>query len=299
MLALALLLSGLVAEEADDPLVVLATVNGHPVYQSQVAREVERALQGREVSDDFRKQLEAGTLQQLINQNLVLAYLERTGKAASQQDVDLAVSRLKQELSRQEKTLEDHYDATGTDQDTLRRVLRWQISWERFLNGYLTDENLRRYFSDHRRDFDGTELHVAQILLKTGAQADTEAVMKKASRLRDQIVEGSTTFAQAARQHSQAPTAASDGQLGWIKRHEPMPESFSQAAFGLEVGEVSLPVTSSFGVHLIQCLEEKPGQRDWQEARAELRKAVTRYLFQWAAERERGRAKVVIKGSTS
>ncbi|MCE9525651.1 MAG: peptidyl-prolyl cis-trans isomerase, partial [Planctomycetales bacterium] len=99
-------------------------------------------------------------------------------------------------------------------------------------------------------------------------------------------------FADAAKKHSQAPTAKDVGNIGTIRRHEPMPEDFSKAAFALKKGEVSPPVVSPFGVHLIQVQEIIPGRRTWEDCREELRPAVTLYLFRWIAEKQRKEAKI-------
>jgi hypothetical protein len=45
-------------------------------------------------------------------------------------------------------------------------------------------------------------------------------------------------------------------------------------------------------VHLVTILDEKPGERTWQQAEAELRPAVTLYLFRWLADKERAGAKI-------
>jgi parvulin-like peptidyl-prolyl isomerase len=274
---------------------VAATVNGKPIYRKEVAMHIEQALAEREVADDVRQQLEAETLQQLIKQQLVLEYLEGKNMAASTRDIDLAISRLEQNLLRQEKTLDDYFEQTGMNRNLLRRQFRWQISWQRFLEAYLTDENLQRYFTQHRRDFDGTELRVAQIFWKVTEPGELKQVVEQARRVREQLQNGELTFAEAAAKYSQAPTAADGGVQGWIKRHEPMPEAFSKTAFALKVGQVSAPITTNFGVHLIQCLEEKAGQRSWESARYELQKAVTRYLFTWAAGHERSKAKIEVQ----
>jgi parvulin-like peptidyl-prolyl isomerase len=51
-------------------------------------------------------------------------------------------------------------------------------------------------------------------------------------------------------------------------------------------------VITPFGVHLVRCIKIEPGQRTWQDARDELTTAVTLYLFNWAAEKERSKAEI-------
>ena len=95
-----------------------------------------------------------------------------------------------------------------------------------------------------------------------------------------------------ARKYSQAPSADEGGDIGFIGRHEPMPEPFSRAAFGLPLHGVSEAVVTVVGVHLITVLEERAGSVTWNQVRAELEQAVTRYLFGWAADRQRGKSVV-------
>ena len=116
--------------------------------------------------------------------------------------------------------------------------------------------------------------------------------MKQAEQLRQSITGGKLAFADAAKQNSAGPSAKVGGDIGWIQRREPMPEAFSAAAFALQPGEVSPPVTTTFGVHLIQVQEVKPGTKTWQDAADQLRPAVTLYLFRWLADKERTAAKI-------
>jgi parvulin-like peptidyl-prolyl isomerase len=136
---------------------------------------------------------------------------------------------------------------------------------------------------------------VAHLLIKPASPTDPRSVEEarvKASKIRAAVEAKELTFADACRQHSQAATAKAGGDIGFIRRREPMPEAFAAAAFALDKGPVSEPVQTRFGIHLIQVLEIKPGQRIWQECRDELRSAVTQYLFRWIAEKEREAAQV-------
>lgn len=76
-----------------------------------------------------------------------------------------------------------------------------------------------------------------------------------ANRLRDSILNG-VPFGDIARRHSADPgSAANGGDLGFAERGKFVP-SFEAAAFGLEPGEISLPVESPFGFHVIQLIEK-------------------------------------------
>ena len=125
-----------------------------------------------------------------------------------------------------------------------------------------------------------------------GSNQQPSEIRDTARKVRQAIVAGEFNFTEAAARYSAAPTADKGGEVGWISRHEPMSPEFNKAAFQLSPNQLSQPVVSLVGVHLIYCLEVKPGQRTWQEARAELIAAVRQYLFHWLADRERTRTTV-------
>jgi parvulin-like peptidyl-prolyl isomerase len=275
---------------------VIARVNGEPIYQRELDRELAPAARLLDPQAKLPVEVRKRALAQLIDRRLVLAFLLKEKVAASDQDVDLEVSRLKQRLSAQEKKLPEHLRMIGMTEEELRREIRWRLSWQRYLAGQLNDGNLQKYFDKYRREFDGTELKVAHLLLKPANPADPKSVeeaREKATAIREQIEAKKVSFADACQQHSQAPTARRGGDIGFIRRREPMPETFSAAAFALAKGQVSQPVETKFGIHLIQVLDVKPGQKTWQDCREELRSEVTQYVFRWIAAKERETAQVI------
>ncbi len=285
-----------------------ATVDGQPITVGEVLREVERAVGTRPAGPEAELVLRAEALARLVDRQLILRNLARTKLAASAAEVDLMVNRLKERLKPRGLTLSQHVATLGLDEGALRRQIVWQVSWGRYLERYLTDENLSRYFDRHRREFDGSRLRVAHVLFavptldplpdatpeqrwRAGRQA-VEQTMAAARAVRAEIVAGRLSFADAARKYSVAPTGADGGEIGVIGRREPMPESFSRVAFALEKGAISEPVATAFGVHLIQNIEITPGDKTWQDVRAEIEAEVTRYLFDWLAGKERAEAKI-------
>ncbi len=278
---------------ADRP--IAARVNGQAVTVAEVEREFRQAYGEREFTAEQKQPLLKAAVEQVIDRRLVLAYLTSTGQAASSQDIDYAAAQFEKDLKSQELKLDQHLAEVGLTRDEFRQALAWQLSWQRYLQRQVTDENLQKYFERYRREFDGTQLRVAQILFKMPADADgasTAAAKDKAGKLRAEIAAGKLSFADAARRHSQAPSGAEGGDIGWIERRRPMSEDFSKTAFALKPGEISEPLVSPFGIHLIAVLAAKPGQRTWQDAAGELRPAVTLYLFRWIAEQQRPQAKI-------
>lgn len=282
------------SQSQEKPLTA-ATVQGRAIPISQLERELAIVVKDRKLSAAELAPLKKQVLQHAIDRQLVLHYLITTNQAASSQDVDLVIARLQKKLDNEGLKQADFLQQLGQTLAEFKDQQLWELSWQNYVDKYLTAATLQKYFDKNRRDFDGSELHVAHILLaapKEATAADREKLKTQAAAIRQEIVDKKTTFADAAKKHSKSPTAAAGGDIGWIKRHEPMPESFSAAAFPLQVGELSPPVETTFGVHLITLLEVKPGPRTWQDAADELRPAIIRYLFRWIADKERAAAKI-------
>ena len=269
-----------------------ALVDGKPILLSQLRREFQSATGKLKLSTEARTRVQQELLQKVIQRRLALAYLQRTGQAASQQDVALAREKLELRLGLEQQTLEQYLQERELTEQQLELQMAWQLSWPRYQEKYLTDKNLQRYFKQHPEEFDGTRRHVAHILLKAGRQEKIEQLHARQESLRQQITRGDLTFAEAARTHSESPTAEKGGDIGWIDWNGPMPRAFTSAAFNTPPGKVSTPVESRFGVHLVTCLEIKKGTRSWQDARDPLRNAIVRYLFSWAADQQREHSEI-------
>lgn len=271
----------------------VARVNERTIRWGDVQRELEDLRQRARWPDSWDATLRSALLAALVDRWVVYEYLVERNLAATPADVEQAMAELRRELEARGRTLEDYCRQVRRSEEQLRALLLWSLSWQRYLEKFLTDENAEKFFNQRRRQFDGTRLRVAHILWRVADGQEPQEYVKEAARVRQQILDGKLSFADAARKYSQAPSASEGGDLGWIERRRPMPESFSRAAFDLQVGQISPPVISAFGVHLIQCLEEQPGTRTWKDARAEIEAAMAVYLFRWTADRHRSRTTII------
>ena len=282
--------------EAKEPLrqpgTELAWVEDIPIHLEDVRREVQRAIGDRPIHPGQLPRLYRETLELLIDRQLVLRFLERQGRAATPQDLDLAMQRWQRQLESVGETTEEFTVRQRLTLDDVRAAYYWTLSWRRMLDHYVTERNLERYFDQHRADYDGRRIRVAQIFWRAEPDMPLSKLRETAEDIRRRVLEGELAFDEAARRYSQSPSAEQGGELGWIERHDPMPETFSAAAFRLKAGEISPLVVTTLGLHLMQCQEIEPGTREWLDERPKLERGLVRYLFRWAADNQRERSQV-------
>lgn len=114
--------------------------------------------------------------------------------------------------------------------------------------------------------FSMIETHARHILLRPNAQLDQAAVIRLMTELKAQIVSGATTFEAVAKERSEDGSSAQGGDLGWTMPGTFVPE-FDDIMTALPIGEVSDPVISRFGIHLIQVLERRQAILDARQER--------------------------------
>jgi peptidyl-prolyl cis-trans isomerase SurA len=101
------------------------------------------------------------------------------------------------------------------------------------------------------------EVNARHILLKTSIIFDDNQAKEKLSQIRHDILNNATTFQAAAKAYSEDPGSKNNGgELGW-SMPEQYDESFRNALLKLKKGEISRPVKSAFGWHIIQLLDSR------------------------------------------
>jgi peptidyl-prolyl cis-trans isomerase SurA len=138
-----------------------------------------------------------------------------------------------------------------------------------------------------------TQTRARHVLLRPTPQLSAEAAAARLSEYRQQIVGGQRSFQDVAREHSQDGSAREGGDLGWASPGQFVPE-FEEAMNALKVGEISQPLRSRFGVHLIRVDERRESALSQREQREIVRgllreQKADEALLSWAQD-VRGRA---------
>ena len=117
------------------------------------------------------------------------------------------------------------------------------------------------------------QTRLRHILIRASEQISEGEALRRLTDLRARIVSGGADFAEMARVHSGDVTAARGGELDWVYPGDTVPE-FERAYMALKIGEVSEPVRTPFGYHLIQVLERRSAEQSPERRRLQARQAL-------------------------
>jgi peptidyl-prolyl cis-trans isomerase SurA len=126
-----------------------------------------------------------------------------------------------------------------------------------------------------------TQTMARHILLKNRAGLTDQDAERRLQGYRDQVRAKTADFGELAKKYSEDGSAPNGGNLGWMSPGDLVPE-FDQAMNRLQIGEVSNPVKSEFGWHLIQVLERREAQLTVEKQREFARAAIRERKFEQA-----------------
>ncbi|MBI4596477.1 MAG: SurA N-terminal domain-containing protein [Candidatus Tectomicrobia bacterium] len=138
----------------------------------------------------------------------------------------------------------------------------------------VSDEEVKDYYEKHQDEYKEKETVKARHILISLPGGSGEEESNKAKQKIEEVakeISSGGDFAELAKKYSQDPgSAPKGGELGYFSR-ETMVKPFSDAAFNLKVGEVSQPVKTQFGYHLIKVEDKKEAQlKDFETAKNEI-----------------------------
>jgi peptidyl-prolyl cis-trans isomerase D len=120
-----------------------------------------------------------------------------------------------------------------------------------------SDEEINAWYASHQDDYKRPAKARCDVVryAKEAGDADYAEILQFMNEIREEILSGQKTFETAAAEYSEDGSASRGGDLGVFDRNR-MVAPFTEAAFSLPVGELSQPVKTKFGYHLIEVLEQ-------------------------------------------
>ena len=266
------------AETPPPATAVAAVVKGQSIPELSVFRGLLR------VKPQLRDQARPDVLNFLIDNVVVDQYLTQLKIQVEPKEVDDHIQRIKDEAKKAGQDYPEMLKKLHLTEEELRRELLAAVRWDKFVIQQGTDKVLRDLFERNVDMFNGAKVQARHILLavadgkKATAEARAAAIKKQietqvtqevdalpkgtekiaVEKVRAKAIE--TAFAAAASKDSICPSKSQGGDLGYFRRSGDMVEPFSRAAFALKPYQMSDPVATEFGVHLILSVDYRPGK---------------------------------------
>lgn len=202
-------------------------------------------------------------------------FAKQTGLYVQDNEVDAAIADIAARNGASVETLKEYIVYQGINYGEYRENIRGQMLASRLQNEIVQSTN----FSERELDLfmktaefkriqeqmakaNAPQYKVSHILVAVNKDKSEEKALAEANRLRERILGGEASFADAAAANSQDPlSAAEDGALGWVGMGQLAPE-FEAAMVRLPIGELSQPIRTAYGYHLIQVDEKRVGFQD-------------------------------------
>lgn len=260
------------------PELVAAKVNGQPIAELAVFRGLLR--EDPKNWPTVRKDV----LNYLIDNLLVDQYLTQLKIPIDAKEVDDRVAQIKAEAKKGGMEFPALLKRLFLTEGDLRRELTGALRWDKFVIKQGNDKVLHDMFEKNKSMFDGSQVRASHILIAADAATAAQARQKLAdvrTQIEAEVAAGvaalppntdnlarekermrltSNAFAAAARKMSICPSKEKGGDLGWFPRAGAMVEPFARAAFALRPYQLSEPVATQFGYHLILAVDSKPGK---------------------------------------
>ncbi|MBA2660816.1 MAG: peptidylprolyl isomerase [Bradymonadaceae bacterium] len=252
----------------------VATVNGAPVSADEFNVEVDRLVASGQFPPQLLTHVAPQIVERLVDQKLIDGAISQTNIVVSDQDVDAKLEEVRadfaqaaQEMDGDARTLDDMVTELGISQQELRDSIRQSIAIERLLIAggmkVPTETQVREFYDQNQEMFQRPEqIRARHILVRVEADADEaawEQARTRAQAIHQQVTQPGANFEEIARTSSEGPSAPQGGDLGLFPRGRMVAE-FEEVAFGLQDGQISEPVRTQFGWHIIQVVEHQaPG----------------------------------------
>jgi foldase protein PrsA len=229
----------LFAQDRDD---IVATFQDQKITRGELDNRLEE-LYGRKI------------LEQMIEEKIILKEAENRKIKITDEEIEKEFKNIENRYSSKEEFQKVMKENELTEETLKKRIclnlvinkLREDLEKEFKKEVFVTSEEIEKYFQKNRDKY--LEVRARHILVDT---------KEKAEKILQELKEGKD-FSELAKKYSKCPSKEKGGDLGFFGKNV-MVKEFENSAFSLKVGEISQPVKTKFGYHIIK-LEEKRGEK--------------------------------------
>lgn len=233
------------------------------------------------MSGDAAARIREQVLETLIDEQLQLQEAERLGIKVEDAEIQAAIARIEKQNGMAPGQLISVLTRQKLDANTLVEQIRATLAWRKAVSQRLSsriiigEDDIDAYL-DSLRDKGGTEYLLGEIFIAASSPSELPRARETAERISQEMRRGAT-FSDMARQFSQAATAGSGGDTGWV-RADQLETKLADAVKQLQPGQISPPVGVADGYYLLALRQSRTfGKEGQQEVLYDLRRAFLPY----------------------
>ncbi len=263
---LLMLISSSVATAAEELLdEIVAVVDDNVIMRTELDRAVasiERQIEASGNQVPPADILDAQVLERLIVQEIQIGRAELVGIRVSDAEVDAALSNIANQNGLSLPQMQETIEQDGFSFVDFRRDMKRDMQSERVRYAYansnvkISDHEIDLFLADN--ELDQGEVEIQHLLIATSSDNDaeaTEAAKQEADELYEKIQVGEN-FAVLATRYSDGQKALEGGRLGWRPVNQ-LPPLFAEQVKTMAPGEVTHPIRSPSGYHILKLLDKK------------------------------------------
>jgi parvulin-like peptidyl-prolyl isomerase len=281
-----------------------ALVNGEPIAMADVRTLLDLRPSPVPLTEEQKRSMRQTAVALLIDEAVMRQFLRKNVESPSPAAVDKELTELKDALSKKGQTWADYLRQEQQTEEQVRAYLVTDLQWKAYLTKRFSESELKAFYDNNKVYFDDVRVRASHILVRMASNApaaERQAALNKLQTLRQEIVAGKIDFATAARNHSECPFSKDNGgDIGFFPYRFVVAEPIAQAAFSMKVGEISAPIPTSVGWHLVKVVERTNGEPSKYEdikpkVRQEYAKELELYPNILAEERKNARIEVLAR----
>ncbi|MBS0385557.1 MAG: peptidylprolyl isomerase [Proteobacteria bacterium] len=275
---------------------VAAIVNDHVISTFDVRQRAILLLvsAGMQQTPELMRRASAQALNDLINERLEIEEAAKFHIEITDDQVNRRLADIASQNHLTVDTMAQQLGAAGASIQSLRNQLQANLAWERLMQGMygsrvrVSENEIRTTQERIAANASRPQYLLSEIFLPAHSEQEFTDMQAGAMHLLEQMQHGAP-FPLVARQFSQAPSAATGGDLGWIASTALDPQ-LQPVAAQLQQGQVSLPIRTQEGVYIIAMRDRREGAAAGATSQVNLKEVTIPRSRQNALERMQRRA---------
>jgi peptidyl-prolyl cis-trans isomerase C len=267
VICIALLAPAVLCVATDQYPETVAKVNGNPISSATLERKVKEAFSTLEARGQTAEEesLKKNVLESLINNELLYQESVKAGYRANEVKIEMQYATIKGQFDTEKQFL-NTLGVRGYTEESLREELGRVIAIDDYIGGVVAkrvtvpEEDMLQYYEENTHVFwEPESIRASHILAKVDDPSDERQKKDALGRIKavKKKLDKGDSFETLAKEHSDCPSSSQGGDLGYFVRGQ-MVKPFDDAAFAMDVGEISDVVETRFGYHLIKLVDKKP-----------------------------------------